>query len=123
MNTIKRALIAIAAMAVLLPTLPTQAAEPDSHKVIAPKYSQIELRQNLGNTPLVPMHSADEAITFTVQVDAEGNVGSITYKSNAIVQAYVREAFKAINETTFIPAQQDDKAVDGTVTITLAIMN
>jgi hypothetical protein len=97
--------------------------------VIAPKYSQIELRQNLGNTPLVPMHSADEAITFTVQVDAEGNVGSITYKhnitsqSNAIVQAYVREAFKAINETTFIPAQQDDKAVDGTVTITLAIMN
>jgi len=123
MKTMQRLFIGIAAVAALVMTMPSHAAEQDTQKISKPKYSQLDLREKLSNTPLIPTSKADETIAFTVNVDAEGSVASMTYthnittESDAVVRSYIRDAYKAIMDTEFEPAKQNGKPVASSVTI------
>ena len=129
MKTLQRLFASLTVLAAIAIAIPSHAAEQDSQKISKPKFSNLELRENLGNTPILPTSKADETITFTVNVDSKGSVKSMTYthnvrsESESTIQSYIRDAYRAIMETTFQPAMQDGKPVDASVTIQFMINN
>ena len=129
MKQASRLLLGVFAILAVAATLPARAAEPDSERVAIPSYDQFELKQNLGNAPLIPSGNAEETITFSVKVDEEGDVANLRYSHNITtqasetVEAYIRQAYQAIMDTEFKPATKDGKAVASSVKIEFYILD
>lgn len=94
------------------------------------KYNATELVNAVSDEATIVTNETPERVTFTVHVDKDGSVSSVTYKHNvtskpaARVQSFIDRAYAAIMSASFTPAKNaSGQAVKDSVTIAFELEN
>ena len=121
-------LLAVATIAAVATPSIAQGKEPEKTTYTKATFDSFMLRKNLAGPNLSISNESVEKITFSVRLDEEGEIQSLTYSHNVTslsdnaVQRYIQNAYKAIMNTDFEPATKDGKAIEDKLTINFEVV-
>jgi predicted secreted protein len=129
-SRLRRVAAGLAALAITVSAAsPAFAIEPEKVSTSKIKYNATELVRSVSDDATIVSTETPERVTFTVHVDKDGSVSSVTYKHNvtskpaARVQTFIDRAYAAIMSAEFTPAKANGQPIKDSVTIAFELEN